>query len=205
MAAGTCDLGFVGALARSRSSPRPRARAPLVRARGSGAGGSSSTEKTQRQFHAHAARFGGEEGGDQPVHILDRDSEAAVLHRRHDVPCVVLVRSDQQFARTVGDALHRFDRMGCQGPSIRQDVRCRAAARGKPDQWAIVTGRVPGAWVQRKRRPGPMLTGSSRGRSAHTGTRDLGPCGQPRNVLEFERALRQWLRMGCEAHRASLR
>src|SRR6202022_2625069 len=33
-----------------------------------------------RQPHAHAAGFGGEEGAEQPVHILGGDSDAAIRH-----------------------------------------------------------------------------------------------------------------------------
>src|SRR6202022_4673837 len=33
-----------------------------------------------RESHTHAAGFGGEEGGEQPVHILGGDPDAAIRH-----------------------------------------------------------------------------------------------------------------------------
>src|SRR3977135_657474 len=50
-----------------------------------------------RQSHSHAAGFGGEEGVEQPIHVLGGDSDAAVLHRNQDLVCFVPLRSDSQF------------------------------------------------------------------------------------------------------------
>ena len=61
-----------------------------------------------RQPHAHTARFGGEEGAEQPVRVFGRDTDTAVLHCYEHLVCTVLARSDRQFAWPIGDRLHRF-------------------------------------------------------------------------------------------------
>src|SRR5450631_4592112 len=62
-----------------------------------------------RQAHAHAAGFGGEEGVEQPVSILGGKSDTAVAYRDQHVVDFLLERSDHQFARSVRDWLNRID------------------------------------------------------------------------------------------------
>src|ERR1700686_546766 len=51
-----------------------------------------------RESHTHAAGFGGEEGVEQPVRVPGRDPDAAIRHIDEHLSCLVLERSDHQFA-----------------------------------------------------------------------------------------------------------
>jgi hypothetical protein len=62
-----------------------------------------------RESHAHAAGFGGEERVEQLVRVLDGDPDTAILHCYQHLVRFVLMRSDHQFARPIRDRLHRFD------------------------------------------------------------------------------------------------
>src|ERR1700730_15013959 len=66
-------------------------------------------QTADRESHTHAAGFGGEEGGEQPVRILGGDPDAAIRHTYQHLLCLVLPRSDHQFARPIRDRLHRFN------------------------------------------------------------------------------------------------
>ena len=62
-----------------------------------------------RQAHAHAAGFGGEEGIEQPIGILGGHADTAVAHRDQNLAGLILSRPDHQLARPVRDRLHRFN------------------------------------------------------------------------------------------------
>src|SRR5882672_12119974 len=62
-----------------------------------------------REPHAHAAGFGGEEGVEQPVRIRGGYPDAAIRHTYERSVCLVLTRSDHQFARPIRDRLHCFN------------------------------------------------------------------------------------------------
>src|SRR3982074_1482070 len=51
-----------------------------------------------RESHTHAAGFGGEERVEQPVRILGTDPDAAIRDTYEHLVCLVLTRSDHQFA-----------------------------------------------------------------------------------------------------------
>src|SRR5258705_12513049 len=56
-----------------------------------------------RESHAHATGFGGEEGFEQLVSILVGDPDAAVRHTYQHLVWLVVAGSDQQFARPIRD------------------------------------------------------------------------------------------------------
>src|ERR1700719_3447175 len=62
-----------------------------------------------RKSHTHAAGFGGEEGGEQPVRILGGDPDAAIRYTYEHLFGLVLAGSDHQFAWPIRDRLHRFN------------------------------------------------------------------------------------------------
>src|ERR1700730_15142707 len=51
-----------------------------------------------RKSHTHAARLGGEEGGEQPVRILGGNPDPAIRYTYDHLFCLVLAGSDHQFA-----------------------------------------------------------------------------------------------------------
>src|SRR5260370_18841867 len=62
-----------------------------------------------REPHTHAARFGSEEGVEQPVRVFGGDPDAAIRHAYEHLLCLVLAGSDHQFARPIRDRLHGFN------------------------------------------------------------------------------------------------
>jgi hypothetical protein len=51
-------------------------------------------ERPDRESHAHAAGFGGEEGIEQPVRIFGGDPDAAIRHTYEHMLGLVLAGSD---------------------------------------------------------------------------------------------------------------
>src|SRR3982074_476034 len=98
------DGGSVSGDRKLKESP-PR----LARGRPPPAPGGIDDPPADRESHTHAAGFGGEEGGEQLVRILGGDPDAAIRHTYQHLLCLVLTRSDHQFALPIRDRLHRFN------------------------------------------------------------------------------------------------
>jgi hypothetical protein len=99
-----------------------------------------------RQPHAHTVLLRREEGLEQPVGVLGRDPDTTILHCYKYLVCVVLVRSDQQFARPIRDRLHRLDPIDYQ-----------------IDYHLLQLVTYPSGHSGRKRRRGPKFMLQSRG------------------------------------------
>ncbi len=94
-----------------------------------------------RESHTHAAGFGGEEGGEQPVRILGGDPDAAIRHTYQHLLCLVLTRSDHQFARpTVTDCIDSMPfitrlMITCCSWTRSPRIRGRVGANSTPHRW----------------------------------------------------------------------
>src|ERR1700681_1154289 len=69
-----------------------RCTAPLIAPSGQSSPVSFHDRAADRESHAHAAPFGGEEGVEQPVRILGGDRDAAIRHTYQHLLCLVLTR-----------------------------------------------------------------------------------------------------------------